>query len=236
MNPYTIFIDNYSVAIGNPRLMPELSSNVDLGLTFRNSLSFTLSYKQESDIIQQVVLPNPKDSLVAIYQRLNLNSKQSFIATILLPVKINSWWETNNSLACWSTQYNIFNVYSSKPTIQIKTSQNITIPSIARLDITGNYISDYLYSNMLVKGYYRVDLGLQKNLLKNKLSARVVFNNIFNSEKKSFSTVGSNYNFLFNQLLQTRSVVVQFVYNFNFGSKFSMKQFESSNADEKNRL
>jgi hypothetical protein len=90
--------------------------------------------------------------------------------------------------------------------------------------------------NIVTGRIANVDLGLQKKLWYNKLTAKASVSDIFYTNNFRAASYYNASIISIRQKNQTRILSLSLVYNFSAGKKFSTKQRGSSNADEKSRL
>jgi hypothetical protein len=81
-----------------------------------------------------------------------------------------------------------------------------------------------------------IDLGIQKKLMKNKLTAKASISDIFYTNNFKATSYYNESVIRIRQKEQSRVFSLSLVYSFNLGKAFKSKETKSSNAEEKSRL
>lgn len=235
LNPYKYFIDNYSVNTGNPFLTPQFTNSVELGYTLKKQYYFGVSYAHTKDVINLVIESSSNLNLMTILRK-NTGSNTVYTGTIAIPVTIASWWNTSNNLLLTHTQSvgPEFNI--KKATFVLQTEQEISLPNNISVNLNAFYTPNVVEGNIVTGRIANVDIGLQKKLWHNKLTAKAAVSDIFYTNN---FTASSFYNASIINLRkkeQSRILSLSLVYNFSAGKKFNTKQRSSSNSEENSRL
>ena len=235
LNPYKYFIDNYSIVTGNPFLNPQFTNSVELGYTFKKQYYFALSYAHTKDVINQLIENSPDNKQMTVLRK-NTGSNTVYTGTVAIPVTITSWWNTSNNLLLTYTQSKGPEFNIKKASLVLQTEQEISLPHNIGVNLNAFYTPHVVEGNIVTGRIANVDLGLQKKLWHNKLTAKASVSDIFYTN--NFRAASYYYASIISirQKNQTRILSLSLVYNFNAGKKFSTKQRGSSNADEKSRL
>src|SRR4030095_4819378 len=64
LNPFTFFLDSLSYRQGNPYLLPQFTSNIELSHTFKGKIITTLNYNNTTDVISQILKQNSQTKIV----------------------------------------------------------------------------------------------------------------------------------------------------------------------------
>lgn len=235
LNPYKYYIDNYSVNTGNPLLNPQFTNSVELGYTLKKQYYFGVSYAHTKDVINLVIESSPDLGLMTIMRK-NTGSNTIYTGTIAIPVTIASWWNTSNNLLLTHTQSEGPEFNIKQASFVLQTEQEISLPNDIGVNLNAFYTPHIVEGNIITGRIASVDIGLQKKLWKNKLTAKAAISDIFYTNN---FTATSYYNasvINIRKKEQSRILSLSLVYNFSAGKKFNTKQRGSSNAEEKSRL
>jgi iron complex outermembrane recepter protein len=235
LNPYKYFIDNYSIVTGNPFLNPQFTNSVELGYTFKKQYYFALSYAHTKDVINQLIENSPDNKQMTILRK-NTGSNTVYTGTVAIPVTITSWWNTSNNLLLTYTQSKGPEFNIKKASLVLQTEQEISLPHNMGVNLNAFYTPHVVEGNIVTGRIANVDLGLQKKLWYNKLTAKASVSDIFYTNNFRAASYYNASIISIRQKNQTRILSLSLVYNFSAGKKFSTKQRGSSNADEKSRL
>ncbi len=236
LNPFVVYIDNYTTQEGNPSLNPQYAHALQMGYTYHNRYSLTLIYQQVKDVIQTIMLPGRQDNMAVRYAPQNLDDRYTYAASLSIPVTVSPWWSMNNELLYAMIKYQFQDFENNQGFVQLQSNQNITLPGNVKLNLSGSYASRHTQGNIIIDGFFRMDAGVQKSFWKDRFVARMVLNDLFNSERIYSRIAYANYKISSMEKQQTQSVVLQLTYNFKMGKAFSVKKMDSSNADERSRL
>jgi iron complex outermembrane recepter protein len=235
LNPYKYFIDNYSVITGNPFLSPQFTNSVELGYTLKKQYYFGISYAHTKDVINQLVESSPDLNEMTILRK-NTGNNTVYTGTIAIPVTIASWWNTSNNLLLTHTQSvgPEFNI--KKASFILQTEQEISLPNDIGVNLNAYYSPHIVEGNIVTGRVASVDIGLQKKLWHNNLTAKAAVSDIFYTSNFRATTYYNTSVINFSQKDQSRILSLSLVYNFSAGKKFNTKQRGSSNDEEKSRL
>lgn len=236
LDPFVIYIDNYTTIQGNPYLKPQYANQYQLQYTWHNDYSAAFIYEEADNIIYNILHTIPGDSLHTWYAPENLNTRKDYILVLNVPVKVLKGWSMYNTAVFKQEKLDAGDIHYNKPTVLLQTSQDISLPHGYRVSVNGSYISAFEQGNIAVAGHYRIDMGVQKALLKNKLTARLSINDLFNSDKNRTTIYYQDYTQKGFEKGQTQSVGLQLIYNFKFGKAFTVKSIDRSNSEESSRL
>lgn len=235
LNPYKYFIDNYSVKTGNPFLNPQFTNSIELGYTFKKQYYFGISYAHTKDVINLLIESSPDRNGMTIIRK-NTGSNTVYTGTLAIPVAIAGWWSTSNNLLLTYTQSTGPEFNIKKASFVLQTEQEISLPYDLGVNLNAFYTPNVVQGNIITGRIASIDLGLQKKLWHNKLTAKAAVSDILYTNN---FTATSYYNasvITIGQNNQTRILSLSLVYNFSAGKKFNAKQRSSSNTEEKSRL
>jgi iron complex outermembrane recepter protein len=235
LNPYKYFIDNYTIQTGNPFLNPQFTNAVELGYTFKSQYYIGVSYSHTRDVINQVIENDPDRQLMTILRK-NTGSNNVYTGTFSIPVKITAWWSTSNNLLLTYTESTAPEFSIKEPSFVLQTEQEISLTKGFGLNINGFYTPRVVTGNILTGRISGVDLGIQKKLMKNKLTAKASISDIFYTNNFKATSYYNESVIQIRQKEQSRVLSLSLVYSFSVGKAFKSKEQKSSNAEEKSRL
>ncbi|SFF09605.1 CarboxypepD_reg-like domain-containing protein [Chitinophaga sp. CF118] len=235
LNPYKYFIDNYTIQTGNPFLNPQFTNSVELGYIFKSQYYIGLSYSHTKDVINQVIENDPALKQMTILRK-NTGSNTVYTGTFSIPVKITEWWNTSNNLLLTYTE-SIAPEFSIKEgSFVLQTEQDISLTNGFGINLNGLYTPKVVTGNIVTGRIASVDLGIQKKLMKNKLTAKASISDIFYTNNFKATSYYNESVIRIRQKEQSRVFSLSLVYSFNLGKSFKSKETKSSNAEEKSRL
>lgn len=235
LNPYKYFIDNYTVQTGNPFLNPQFTDAVELGYIFKSQYYIGLSYSHTKDVINQVIENDPALKQMTILRK-NTGRNTVYTGTFSIPVKITAWWNTSNNLLLTYTESVAPEFSIKKGSFVLQTEQDISLTNGFGINLNGFYTPKVVTGNIVTGRIASIDLGIQKKLMKNKLTAKASISDIFYTNNFKATSYYNESVIRIRQKEQSRVFSLSLVYSFKLGKAFKSKETKSSNAEEKSRL
>jgi outer membrane receptor protein involved in Fe transport len=197
LNPYPFYIDPYTVRVGNPNLLPELSNNYELSYLRRFGSSFATIqvYRRETSQVINRVGYLQGDTLIYTSQNLDRDYSTGFELTGNFELK--KWWRLDLSANIYN--YRITGeivdseVNQVTNTWRLRGSTTFILPAATRLQLSGFYNAPSVTAQGERDGFYVVTAALRQELLKKKMSVSIQVRDIFDSQIHSFTTIGPNF-------------------------------------------
>lgn len=239
LNPFVEFLDKYTYEQGNPNLKPQFSHNIELSHTYNNFLTTTFNYTNTTDIIQQVMEQNTGQNETALKQS-NIATQRQFGLSVNAMVQIKKWWTTNlyanaynnrfsgivnGELATFGTTTAVFNVME-----QFKLNKGWG------LELNGFYRTAAVDGVMGINGLGSVNLGVSKQVMKNKGSLRLNIRDIFWTQQASGGSKFGNIDAQFQQKNDSRFVNLSFTYRFSKGKVGNVQRKRGGASEEASRV
>jgi len=218
LNPFEYFLDRYTYNQGNPFLNPEYTNTFELSYTLLKKYNASVSYTKTTDVMTQVLLPNPAKS--ALYQtNANLAEQLSYALNISAPVTFTKWWNSNTNLTVFNNHFTSPDlngqVLDNKQTaFQVYHSENFTLNGSTSVEISGNYQSKLIYGTFLVQPQYAVDFGMNKSLMAKKVNLKLAVSDIFKTRRGRISSAYPGLDYKVNQRYDSRAVRLTLSYKF----------------------
>lgn len=218
LNPFEYFLDRYTYNQGNPFLNPEYTNTFEFSYTLFKKYNASLSYTKTTDVMTQVLLPNPAKS--ALYQtNANLAEQLSYALNISAPITYTKWWNSNTNLTVFNNRFKSPNLNgqvldNGQTAFQVYHSENITLNSSSSVELSGNYQSKLIYGTFLVQPQYAIDFGLNKSLMAKKVNLKLAVNDIFNTRRGRISSAYPGLEYKLRQSFDSRTVRLTFSYKF----------------------
>ncbi|RZM23207.1 MAG: TonB-dependent receptor [Pedobacter sp.] len=234
LNPF-IFINNpYSYFRGNPYLLPQFSHNLEANYDYKKLFFLSLGYTHTTDLISEIVELGSSPGVIG-GTRSNLNSMNSFNATINAPLHPFKNWTVNiyvggfrNAIADKDGFVNAQNTFTTS------ANTSIPLPAAITLDLNGYYQTAMSYGVIRLQPMYAVNGGLRKSFLQSKLSLRLSVSDIFHTQRTEYN---SDFEGIQRYGLNTsESTVVRATLSYKFGKIKSRKNRKTGVEDEQNRI
>lgn len=239
LNPFVEFLDRYTYEQGNPYLKPQFSHNIELSHTFKGFLTTTLNYTKTTDIIQQVIMQDDSKNETFIKQD-NIATQQQFGLSVNAFNQYTKWWSGNIYLNVANNQLsgpiNNAPVNISATSFMANISQQFKFNKGYSAEISGFYRSESIEGVFRIKPFGIVNIGISKQIMKNKGSIRLNVRDIFWSQKikgeSKYGTVDAN----FRQFNDNRIANITFTYRFSKGKGASGPRKRGGAEDEQSRV
>ena len=228
---------------GNPYLKPEYSDVMELTYSSNSrkmNVSMSTSYKNTKDVIMwwdrdYITFDSTTYEIMSAGNADNSVS-QNFSGNIMYrPMPLAS-------IMMWGWGWNSFQEGRSvdgdgkSRGFGFGGRLTLNIPTIARLELSGNGRAKMKISTGEIPANYRINLGVQKSFLQNKLSATFKVDDIFNTGKFIIDTdsevtnsaTGETYRQLMYAERQRQRRFASIVLNYNFGKQQKKKWSKGS--------
>lgn len=238
LNPFVRPLDKYTLYVGNPNLVPSFSHNISLTHSYKNIWNTSISFSKDIDgitetleIINQVYYSRPFNIQTSISYSLSMDGN----------ITINKWYKLIPYIELTHARYK-----SKLYAVPLDTKGNYFVINVGNqfqlsktwsAELKGDYHTDALYSQLLLKKYGTVNVAFAKKFLKGMATWKIGVNDIFYTRYASGIIYNlKNTNADWNSSLDTRNITTSISYRFG-KSKIQKQQYKSTGADsEKNRV
>lgn len=191
LNPFIYLLDELSFWQGNPFLQPQYTHKTTLQYVHKSATIVILSWLQTDEYSARITDTLQTSKIVMIPRNLGTQQVISLSLTqTLSPVK---WWDITFNGTLSHVQNKIaFDQYRNMELKQwagrASLQQRFKLPFALVGEIAGYFNTKRLLgANEVMNGTSQVDLGLQKNILKDKGTIRIAFTDIYKgSQTNSF--------------------------------------------------
>lgn len=243
LNPFKIYLNSFTIAEGNPFLLPSFTDNYEINYNFKEKLSFKVYYSNTTNgnNMQFLSIETDSDQTILRYVRDNYFDNYSLGGTITYLFDKFNWWESSLT----------FNGYNNVTTFIID------VPTEARNGFRYHFYAnnsfifnksksfrgevnyelnsarnEYYYSGTQ---YNKLDLGLRYVIAEKGLTFVLNASDVFRSFRADFTSVVNNVEQFSNRYYDERKIIVGVLYKFG-NRKLSASQRESGNQEIKDRL
>lgn len=239
LNPFVEFLDRYTYEQGNPYLRPQFSHNIEFSHTYKGFLTTTLNYTKTTDIIQQVLIQDDAKNETFVKQD-NIATQQQIGLSINAFNQYTKWWSGNIYLNVSNNQLtgpiNNESVSITANTFMANISQQFKFNKGYSAELSGFYRSEGLEGIFRIKGFGAINIGVSKQIMKNKGTIRLNVRDIFWSQRikgeSKYGTVDAN----FRQFNDNRIANISFTYRFSKGKAAAGPRKRGGAEDEQSRV
>ncbi len=240
LNPFEIIEDELKSYKGNPFLLPELTSIIELNHSFKGALNTSVRYSYTDMFFGEVLLPstNSNSSFTTVA---NLQSKENLGVSTSLSLPVKKWWfsyltlyanylENKGDLGNGNiVDLNVLNggLYGQN---------TFTLKHNIKMEISGWYSSTSIWQgNMKSAPMGGIDIGFQKKILKDKGNLRIMFSDVFKMTVWEVESITSGMYQKGNGGWESQQVRLNFTYTFG-NSNIKANNRKSGNSDETKRI
>lgn len=205
LNPFRSFSDARNIRLGNPNLDPEFTHSLELGYLrnfTKGSLTSSLFYRHTDGVIQWY-RSSINDSDTTFSQPVNLGTRRDLGVEFVLSYDPAKWWTLNQS-------FNVFRSVTEADLVaqELSNERNLSVKTFgwqARLNSRmkfGNGLNFqqtffYMAPQDIPQGrrlaMYMLNLGLSKDILKDKGTLTLSVDDLLNSRKWRSETETANF-------------------------------------------
>ncbi|MFD2516963.1 outer membrane beta-barrel protein [Salinimicrobium flavum] len=235
-NPVAFYLDPYSYVVGNPDLRAEITSSYKVSQTFFKKYNLLLSYDHVKDFSAEVPTTNSETGETNFTTR-NLDNSRSFTATLVAPVELASFWNTNNNLVL-NQQYFDLTLDDQKVSNDnffylFQTNHQINLPWDISLELNGTLRGPVAYGVYNIDQQWWIDAGLKKSFLNDRLNVTVSATDIFEGKRMDINAAFLGNTIYIDQYFDERSINVNLRYRLSRSK--SKANARSTNLEELNR-
>jgi hypothetical protein len=241
INPFIVYISEYSFFAGNPYLKPQISHTVNFTYTYKRSLTAAITYLYSTNAITDIVITGADNSVGVTSGNISTENAVGFSANWAYP--ISKCWNINLSSEADYVAYNqnyaqahVLNNGNSGWVYQGQLQNTFKFNKGWAAELSATYHSTIPAGVYLIKPSFRSDMGVQKMILHDKGKLVLSLTDIFNTEVMNFSTNFMGINETVDYKAESRFLKLQFVYKFGNKNVKQAAERESSVADINRRM
>jgi len=239
LNPFVTFLDRYTYQQGNPNLQPQFSHNIELTHTYNNFLTTTLNYTKTTDIIQDVLEQNTAKNESYI-KKTNIANQRQYGISVNAFFPITKWWTSNIYANVYNNEFSGI-VNGDQVTVGATTGMTNIMEQFKfnkgwGAEVSGFYRTEGVEGIFRIKGFGMMNLGLSKQMMKNKGSLRISVRDVLFTQKISGESKYSNIDAKFQQFGESRVVNVSFTYRFSKGKVGNTQRKRGGANEEASRV
>ena len=222
LEPYITYEDYYTKKTGNPDIRPEYIHSAEIGYRKHfggeNVLSVTGFWRQRSDVRERIRTAYRPEPGVTLDSLVNAGNDRTVGLEASATVKPMSWWRMTMNGSIF--HYRFVSTFVGSTDASIMSSgfsmmNNFNIGRATRLQFDANYVGPRVISQGKEKGYVYFDLAVRQPLMKNRLSASLVFHDMFRTARYHSSRISPTL--VSDTFVRPKypHVVLALTYNFN---------------------
>ncbi len=239
LNPFNFFLNDNTIATGNPFLQPTFTNKFVLGTSIKSRYTFEFYYKDISDQIHEIPIQDNTNNIL-IYQPTNIGKATDFGLDFITYFDVSNSWSVYFVTSFYNIQEEAF---LDNQIVKQDQWSNYSVLSndfsfLKDKSLSANFTVIYASKNLqgfqTVDGRLISDLSISKKLFKDKATLSLAFADLFNKQDFTVRTKygrQDNYNF-HNQ--DNRYVKLGFSYK--FGNTSLQTNERTKDKKERDRL
>lgn len=240
LNPFIYLLDELSYWQGNPFLAPQISHRLLLQYAYKSITIIGLSYTNTNNFSVEVTDVVDDRKIVMVPR--NLGTQQHLALTLTQTMSPTKWWNVIFNGTLFGLHNDIDFGGGRKLDLKqlagrMNLQQTFRLPYGFIGEVVGIYNSRKLAgANQFPRATGQIDLGLQRNLMDNKATLRLIFADIYKGTK-AFSTQSVDGLYIRNySYFETRQVRLNFSYRFSTGNSKGPRTRSSALENELGRI
>ena len=238
LNPFEYVIDELSFRKGNPFLQPQYTNNIKLAHTFNYRLTTSLTYTYISDFFAQVTVADSGGRNFITQRNVADNEVVNF--GISYPKKIKEWWNLYFSLNAYISNYKAKSpefLSVKQETLSFYAQNTFTLPKGFKMEVSGWYNSPSVWGGTYqTAALGSLNIALQKKFFKEKLNARLAFNDVLYTIPWNGTTQFGNLFIDGSGGSDSRQVAFSLTYDFGRSEVKKARKRKTGLEDEQQRI
>lgn len=236
LNPAIDYVDSVTYFQGNPGLVPEIRHALTLKLSYLKMMSLGVSYTRTNHPLAWYVEQDSENPALTRITQKNCNKSDVLSIDAMLPYQ-NRWVSSylSTGLIYTRTSDKESGVRNLKrPMWYAYAGSDFTLPYGFKLSSNIRYYTKGLENIFYFDPVFRMDAGIRKSFLKDKLTASIMWNDIFRTDDmNTYTTINNQY--IGYHYYYDRSMV-SFSLTYRFSKQKSKYQSRSSINEENQRI
>ncbi len=242
LNPFLFFLDKYTYEEGNPFLKPMYSGVFEFSHTYKQFFTSTLNYSHTKDLFNEVFRQNnePDDSISTIVTKGNYGINHNLSLSVSAQIKISKWWTTmlyaEGRYLEFKGLLNGENLDVTGTSFVANMNNQFAFNKGWSAELSGFFRSKTPEGQLIIHSLSQMDLGVKKDILKNKGSLKLSVRDVYGPRKARGNINFQNTAASFQQFNDSRIVTVSFNYRFGKPIKGGQKRRTGGAGDEQGRI
>jgi hypothetical protein len=221
---------------GNPKLQPALADDGSVALNLFYKYNLTAGITNTQNAVGNVFVSDPNTPGIIIKTTDNVTRNTVWYLSINGPVTVTKWWQIYLTMTGRRSNNEIFGEKRTNNNFFGYMNNTFSLPKDFKLDINSWYQSPLIDGNTEFKMDPQINVTLRKQFLKNRLTATLFVNNVFDMGTNIVTTDETDFRQVLTSRNGFRTIGASLSYSFQGGKQVSNKKVETGAAEEKARL
>ena len=238
LNPFIYFLDEYTYSVGNTLLQPQFTDNFEFTHTYNGFLNTTLNYSVTHDAFAEV-LKQITSERKTFQTKENIATKTNYGIAVSANFPVTKFWNTN-------VYGNVMHMrYEGELSGGMLEAENTAFMGNVNnqfkfakgwsAEASGFYRSKAIIGQIVINPMWRMDAGVQKQILKKKGSVKLSVRDIFQTQRMSGYVQYQDIDLNIKNWRDSRTV--SFTFSYRFGKPMKSQSRKTGGAgDEQSRV
>src|SRR5450432_1152882 len=233
LNPFLFFLYEYTYQAGNPYLQPQISTNIELSHTYKNTLTTTLNYSNTQNFFAETF---QQEGHATIVRRGNIGRRENGGIAISFNKSMTKWWTTSIYL---NVNYNHFtgelygeNLDVSSVTGMGNMTNQFKFTHGWGAEISGWYRTSGIEGQIYIQPMGQTSTAIAKQIMKEKASLKLGLRDIFYTQQATGTIDFQQTQATFHNSRDSRQVSLTFTYRFGTAIKGAQNSRHNGGADD----
>ena len=188
LEPYITYEDYYTKKVGNPDINPEYIHSAEIGyrktIAEEHTISVTGYYRHRKGVRETIRVAHEPG--VTLDSLINAGNDRTIGIELNAHVKATRWWSMTVNASLFDYMFTADYEGCTSATNTGYTAMmmnNFTLGKTTRLQFDANFIGPTVLTQGREDAYCYFDLALRQQLFKNKVSASLVFHDVFRTAR-----------------------------------------------------
>jgi len=239
LNPFYYFLDEYTYQVGNTLLQPQFTNNIELSHTYNGFLTTTINYSKTDDVFTDVLkqITSERKTFLTkenIASKTNMGLAVSAYFPVTKFLTTNIYSNVNHDTYKGALDGGYLNVQGTVFFANI--SNQLKFKKGWSAEASGFYRSKGIESQIIMDPMWRLDAGLQKEVLKNKGTIKLSIRDIFASQSFTGRVKYQDIDVYVHSIHDSRTASLTFTYRFGKPVQNQQRRKTGGASDEQNRV
>jgi hypothetical protein len=239
LNPFVYVMDPYAYYQGNPYLNPQYTNALQVAYTWKGATTVSLGYNHTRDIMTSVTEQDDQTKITR-QSVANLDELTTLDLSVSFPVQITRWWNSHQNINMFRNRYNSNylgqRLDNGRLSANFSTNHSFMLPKGITAELNAWYNTPSAHGLAQMNGFGQVSMGIQKSLWDNKASVRVNVTDVFLTAPVKGVIDYQNMDIRFRSWYESRTIRVNFTYNFGNNNIKTSGNRRTGTEDEQNRV
>ena len=222
LNPFKYFINETNFNAGNPALRPEINNKVTLSYAYDNTFFVEAYYEHSDNTLSTLVFQDNQDRIIRTVDT-NLIQDFQYSLDFIYSASVSPWWYLYVLTSTFYLENEFFAEESPQLTYsnstpgffgQLYNSFTLDKNATWTADLTGVYLSNYIFGSYEYKNQFSLSLSFRKSLWEGKANLTVGVDDIFNTNNIEVASRYLNQDNSYFARPESRMFRASFTYNF----------------------